>query len=165
MIDPKEVALTDRNSSCPRTKKTITKWFKGNNAALAIIEYGDYEFYPDIWNNLINYNVTDIFRFNAWITRTGKVYATGFAQHDCLLRIMGLEAVQVEDAGWLRITGQPSSQPNLRAYIRRRTTLKQRRFLKDKPFIKLFESGEQEPIISSSLIDNYENFKGCFIDD
>ena len=160
MIDPKEVALTDRNSGCPRTKQAVTDWFKGNNAALAIIEYGNYEKYPDVWNDLIDYNVTDQFRFNAWVTRTGKIYATGWAQHDAVLRIMGLETEEVEDAGWLRVTGNPSAEPKLNAYIHRRTTLKQRRFLKDKPFITLFEHGEEKPIISNYLIDNYENFKG-----
>lgn len=160
MIDLKEVALTDRNSSCPRTKQAIIKWFKDNAAALAIIEYGNYETYPDVWNDLIDYNVTDLFRFNAWVTRTGKIYATGWSQHDQLLRIMGLDPEEVENAGWLRITGQPSSQPKLSAYIHRRTTLKQRRFLKDKPYITLFEHGEEKPKIINSLIDNYENFKG-----
>jgi hypothetical protein len=162
MIDPKEEPLMDSNSSCPRTKQALIDWFDRKGPALdrllSLIELGEYEKYPDLWNNILDYQLCSDYRFNAWVTRTGKIWTCGFAQHECLLRIMGVDILEAEAAGWLRVTGMPSTLPKINGYIRRRITSKQKRFARDYN-VKLSESGQDEPVITTPLIDKYEKWK------
>lgn len=110
ITDPKEVELTDSNSSCPRTKQALIDWFTGEGEKpspelLTIIEHGDYEDYPTLWNQILDRSMSSDFHNNAWVARSGRVWTCGWANHERMLGIMGLRTSEIERAGWMRVSG------------------------------------------------------------
>lgn len=67
---------------------------------------------------------------SGWITRRGKILACGYAAHERLLSWLGLEASDVEDAGWVRFKN-PTFAPGPNWQATRRPTQKQIRALRE----------------------------------
>lgn len=125
--DPREVEKTDRNSSCPCTKAEILEWFKGRNSenhVQLIVECGAFEDYPTLWNEVLDICLHNKASDNMWITPKGKIYSCGFANHARVAKLMGLSEVNLEDAGWVKVSSRT-------AYGTVRPTSRQARILND----------------------------------
>lgn len=98
------------------TPQDILNWFSdtGNGRSkqgfhvdllTRLVQHGSYEHPGDLWNAIYDHDFCHDFRANAWFTRTGVVYTCGWAKHEMLLRYMGLTISEVEEAGWVRVSG------------------------------------------------------------
>lgn len=155
MQDPKEVALTDRNSGCPRTRQQIIDWFTRDNDPfnikniISLMDHGNFDTYPNLWNKLLDYNLCGHLALNGWVTRSGRPWPCEFAGHEILVKLMGLETSTVEDAGWIRISG--ASLKYLTVRSTKRPSLQQARFLRNKGFtnslMTLPRLAENDPVI------------------
>ena len=104
------------------TKADIMEWFSdcGDGKSKQgfdietlsrLVEHGQYDHPASLWSAVYDYSFCARFRANAWFTRTGMVYTCQWAGHEMLLKYMGLTILEVEEAGWVRVSGTttPSS--------------------------------------------------------
>lgn len=156
MFDPKEAKPEIWNSSCPLTREAILAWFPNFKLLPILLKFGEYEDYPDMWNEIIDWNIGYTFRGCAWVTRSGRVWTCGWAKHEQLRRVMGLKIEDVERAGWMRVSAPFGRELMPSGYICNKVSPAQRAFAK-RHNVTVFEMNEDDPIVTTAQTENYEN--------
>ena len=104
-------------SDAPRTIDEIVAWFAGREShdedelrdlvtRMLTTPYpsGDWMMHPALaWSTILEHGLLSKTMTHGWVTPEGKFYGAGYAAHERLLYWMGLEAADVEAAGWTRI--------------------------------------------------------------
>lgn len=113
------------------TKADLINWFdeRWDRAQVELlVNHGVYSSLGRIWNAILDKGwLSATYNGNAWVTRTGKVWCCNWGTHEFLLGRMGVEAQDVEDFGWVRIS---TFNGYTRVQIRARPSAAQMRFLK-----------------------------------
>lgn len=150
----------DRNErlemSCPETLEELIDWFPDFVQLPLLLEYGNYETYAEVWNDIYDHHLGWDFTGCAWVTRTGQVWTCGWAKHEQLLSLMGLNLDEVEKAGWMRVSRPMGSERDPNGYICNKVSAKQKAFAK-RNHVKVFEMWEDEPLVVTPQIESYEN--------
>ena len=148
MTDPKEVAPSDSNSSCPINREQMIDWFTRDGEicpnVLSLMEHSPSPNYPHLWNRILDLGVSSKFHRNCWLTRSGRVWGCNWAAHEFLLSLMGLKTSHVEDAGWVRISSNCGHVHNVQILVR--PSFKQRRFLRDNNLLHHLDHKVFEPL-------------------
>lgn len=104
----------DPSASVPQTIDAVVEWFGDSHdeadlrRLLTIMtsrtdRWGD-PITPDrAWSLIVDHSLLYLDHHMGWVTREGKMLGCDWAYHEKLIDHMGLEAWQVEAAGWARV--------------------------------------------------------------